>query len=74
MGHLTLRVYRGGIASMATLIPAIGTSADKLHAELDILIITHKMLAWLWVFGDEFERALQMENVIIFRHSIIHPD
>ena len=27
MGHLTLRVYKGGIAFMATLIPAIGTSA-----------------------------------------------
>ena len=27
MGHLTLRAYRDGIASMATLIPAIGTSA-----------------------------------------------
>ena len=34
MGHLTLRVYKGGIAFMATLIPAIGTSADKLHAGL----------------------------------------
>ena len=38
MGYLTLRAYRGGIASMATLIPAIGTSADKLHAELRTLI------------------------------------
>jgi len=27
MGNLTLRAYRDGIASMATLIPAIGTSA-----------------------------------------------
>ena len=27
MGHLTLRAYRDGIASMATLIPGIGTSA-----------------------------------------------
>jgi len=27
MGHLTLRAYRDGIASMATLISTIGTSA-----------------------------------------------
>ena len=35
---MTLRAYRGGIAFMATLIPAEGTSADKLHAELRTLI------------------------------------
>ena len=35
---MTLRAYRDGIASMATLMPAIGKSADTLHAELRTLI------------------------------------
>ena len=39
---MTLRDYRGGIASMATLILGIGTSADKLHAELRTLITSSR--------------------------------
>ena len=39
---MTLRAYRGGIASMATLIPAGGTSADKPHAELRTLITSSR--------------------------------
>ena len=39
---MTLRAYRGGTAFMATLIPGIGTSADKLHAELRTLIASSR--------------------------------
>lgn len=69
MGHLTMRAYRGGIAFMATLIPAGGTSADKLHAELRTLIaISRQRLAGAvnaeltrlyWNVGQRLRRMLQ---------------
>ena len=66
---MTLRAYRGGIASMATLIPGIGTSADKLHAELRTLIassrqrlageVNAELTRLYWHVGQRLRRMLQ---------------